>query len=85
MPLSSRAPLLSVCLWAKKKTKTPANPSTNYSRTMADKAVESATAAMAEVRLDENGQPLSKNALKKLLKAEAAAKKKAEKAAAKVR
>lgn len=53
--------------------------------TMADKAVESATTAMAEVRLDENGQPLSKNALKKLLKAEAAAKKKAEKAAAKVR
>lgn len=52
---------------------------------MADKAVESATGAMAEVRLDENGQPLSKNALKKLLKAEAAAKKKAEKAAAKVR
>lgn len=52
--------------------------------TMADKAVESATAGMSEVRLDENGQPLSKNALKKLLKAEAAAKKKAEKAAAKV-
>ncbi len=52
---------------------------------MADKAVQSATTAMAEVRLDENGQPLSKNALKKLLKAEAAAKKKAEKAAAKVR
>ena len=52
--------------------------------TMADKAVEGATTAMAEVRLDENGQPLSKNALKKLLKAEAAAKKKAEKAAAKV-
>lgn len=51
---------------------------------MADKAVENATAAMSEVRLDENGQPLSKNALKKLLKAEAAAKKKAEKAAAKV-
>jgi hypothetical protein len=51
---------------------------------MADKAVESATAGMSEVRLDENGQPLSKNALKKLLKAEAAAKKKAEKAAAKV-
>jgi lysyl-tRNA synthetase class 2 len=37
---------------------------------------------MAEVRLDENGQPLSKNALKKLLKKEAADKKKAEKAAA---
>lgn len=53
--------------------------------TMADVAVDSATAAMEEVRLDENGQPLSKNALKKLLKAEAAAKKKAEKAAAKVR
>lgn len=51
---------------------------------MAD-TVESAAAAMSEVRLDENGQPLSKNALKKVLKAEAAAKKKAEKAAAKVR
>ena len=47
--------------------------------------MQQATKAMAEVRLDENGQPLSKNALKKLLKAEAAAKKKAEKAAAKVR
>lgn len=47
-----------------------------------NKAVESATAGMAEVRLDENGQPLSKNALKKLLKKEAADKKKAEKAAA---
>ena len=47
--------------------------------------VESATAGVAEIRLDENGQPLSKNALKKALKAEAAAKKKAEKAAAKVR
>ena len=35
------------------------------------------------VPLDENGQPLSKNALKKKLKAEAAAKKKAEKEAAK--
>jgi lysyl-tRNA synthetase, class II len=35
------------------------------------------------VRLDENGQPLSKNALKKLLKAEHAAAQKAEKAAAK--
>jgi len=46
-------------------------------------AVDSATAGVAEVRLDENGQPLSKNALKKLLKAEAAAKKKAEKAAEK--
>ena len=53
---------------------------------MADQAkgVEGATAAMAEVRLDENGQPLSKNALKKLLKKEAADKKKAEKAAARV-
>ena len=40
---------------------------------------------MAEVRLDENGEPLSKNALKKLLKKEAADKKKAEKAAARVR
>lgn len=36
------------------------------------------------VRLDENGEPLSKNALKKLLKKEAADKKKAEKAAARV-
>ncbi|EJK55192.1 hypothetical protein THAOC_25098, partial [Thalassiosira oceanica] len=44
--------------------------------------VKDVAAAVAEVRLDENGQPLSKNALKKLLKAEAAAKKKAEKAAA---
>ena len=35
------------------------------------------------VRLDENGEPLSKNALKKLLKAEHAAKQKAEKNAAK--
>lgn len=40
-----------------------------------------AAAAPAEVRLDENGQPLSKNALKKLLKAEKAAAAKAEKAA----
>eukprot|EP00584_Thalassiosira_punctigera_P016609 CAMPEP_0172552932 /NCGR_PEP_ID=MMETSP1067-20121228/47274_1 /TAXON_ID=265564 ORGANISM="Thalassiosira punctigera, Strain Tpunct2005C2" /NCGR_SAMPLE_ID=MMETSP1067 /ASSEMBLY_ACC=CAM_ASM_000444 /LENGTH=605 /DNA_ID=CAMNT_0013341007 /DNA_START=71 /DNA_END=1888 /DNA_ORIENTATION=- len=49
---------------------------------MADnKGVESAAQAVAEVRLDENGQPLSKNALKKLLKKEAAEKKKAEKAA----
>lgn len=47
--------------------------------------VKDVAAAVAEVRLDENGQPLSKNALKKLLKAEAAAKKKAEKAAARVR
>jgi lysyl-tRNA synthetase class 2 len=39
--------------------------------------------AEADVHLDENGQPLSKNALKKKLKAEAAAKKKAEKDAAK--
>jgi len=45
--------------------------------------VNSATAGVEEIRLDENGQPLSKNALKKLLKAEAAAKKKAEKAEAK--
>lgn len=36
-----------------------------------------------KVYLDENGQPLSKNAIKKLLKAEKAAKAKAEKAAAK--
>lgn len=47
--------------------------------------VASASAAVAEVRLDANGQPLSKNALKKLLKKEAAEKKKAEKAAARVR
>lgn len=47
--------------------------------------VKDVAAKVAEVRLDENGQPLSKNALKKLLKAEAAAKKKAEKAAARVR
>ena len=46
--------------------------------------IESAITGVGEVRLDENGQPLSKNALKKLQKAEAAAKKKAEKAAAKV-
>ena len=39
-----------------------------------------ATAALAEVRLDEDGQPMSKSALKKLLKKEAADKKKAEKA-----
>ncbi|KAG7346369.1 lysyl-tRNA synthetase [Nitzschia inconspicua] len=42
-----------------------------------------AEAPTAEVHLDEHGQPLSKNALKKKLKAEAAAKKKAEKDAAK--
>jgi len=47
-----------------------------------DGAVDRAAAGMAVVRLDEHGQPLSKNALKKILKAEAAAKKKAEKAAA---
>ena len=50
-----------------------------------NKAVDSAAAGVAEVRLDENGEPLSKNALKKLLKKEAADKKKAEKAAARVR
>ena len=50
-----------------------------------NKAVDSAAAGVAKVRLDENGQPLSKNALKKLLKKEAADKKKAEKAAARVR
>jgi lysyl-tRNA synthetase, class II len=44
---------------------------------------DAATTATPEVHLDENGQPLSKNALKKKLKAEAAAKKKAEKDAAK--
>ena len=49
-----------------------------------DKGVARVTAAVAEVRLDENGVPLSKNALKKLLKKEAADKKKAEKAAARV-
>lgn len=43
--------------------------------------VEGATAALSEVRLDEDGQPMSKSALKKLLKKEAADKKKAEKAA----
>mmetsp|Transcript_4911 Transcript_4911/g.10843 ORF Transcript_4911/g.10843 Transcript_4911/m.10843 type:complete len:596 (-) Transcript_4911:109-1896(-) len=47
-----------------------------------DEGVAKTAAAVAEVRLDENGQPLSKNALKKLLKKEAADKKKAEKAAA---
>ncbi|KAL7545613.1 hypothetical protein ACHAWF_008962 [Thalassiosira exigua] len=47
-----------------------------------DDNVDSTAAAVAEVRLDENGVPLSKNALKKLLKKEAAEKKKAEKAAA---
>ncbi len=47
--------------------------------------VEGATAGVEEVRLDENGQPLSKSAYKKLLKKEAADKKKAEKAAARVR
>ena len=40
---------------------------------------------MAEVRLDADGKPLSKNALKKLLKAEKAAAAKAEKAKKKVR
>lgn len=52
-------------------------------KTMSEQ-VESAAKGVEEIRLDENGQPLSKNALKKLLKAEAAAKKKAEKAEAKV-
>ncbi|KAL3771630.1 hypothetical protein ACHAWU_007747 [Discostella pseudostelligera] len=47
-----------------------------------DIGVESATAGVEEVRLDESGQPLSKSALKKLLKKELADKKKAEKAAA---
>lgn len=47
-----------------------------------NRGVESAAAGVAEVRLDESGQPLSKNALKKLLKKEAADKKKAEKAVA---
>ncbi|KAL3785501.1 hypothetical protein ACHAW5_006026 [Stephanodiscus triporus] len=46
-----------------------------------DTGVEGATAGMSEVRLDEDGQPMSKSALKKLLKKEAADKKKAEKAA----
>ena len=50
-----------------------------------NRGVESAAAGVAEVRLDESGQPLSKNALKKLLKKEAADKKKAEKAVARVR
>jgi hypothetical protein len=51
---------------------------------MSEQEVDAAAQGVEEVRLDENGQPLSKNALKKVLKAEAAAKKKAEKAAAKV-
>jgi len=46
---------------------------------------EPPTKEMAEVRLDADGKPLSKNALKKLLKAEKAAKAKAEKAAKRVR
>jgi hypothetical protein len=49
-----------------------------------DIGVESATAGVEEVRLDESGQPISKSALKKLLKKELADKKKAEKAAAMV-
>ena len=53
--------------------------------TMSEQEVTAAAKGVEEVRLDENGQPLSKNALKKLLKAEAAAKKKADKAQAKVR
>ena len=60
----------------------------NYISTMADEqrdiGVESATAGVEEVRLDESGQPMSKSALKKLLKKELADKKKAEKAAAMV-
>ena len=51
---------------------------------MSEQEVNAAAKGVEEVRLDENGQPLSKNALKKLLKAEAAAKKKTEKAQAKV-
>jgi len=43
--------------------------------------VEGATATLSEIRLDEDGQPMSKSALKKLQKKEAADKKKAEKAA----
>lgn len=60
-------------------------------KTMADQddncntGVEGVTAGVEEVRLDEDGQPLSKSAYKKLLKKEAADKKKAEKAAARVR
>ena len=46
---------------------------------------EPPTKQMAEVRLDADGKPLSKNALKKLLKAEKAAKAKAEKEAKRVR
>jgi hypothetical protein len=49
-----------------------------------DIGVESATAGVEEVRLDESGQPMSKSALKKLLKKELADKKKAEKVAAMV-
>jgi hypothetical protein len=47
--------------------------------------VEGAAAGLSEVRLDEDGQPMSKSALKKLLKKEAADKKKADKAATRVR
>jgi hypothetical protein len=46
--------------------------------------VEGATATLSEIRLDEDGQPMSKSALKKLLKKEAADKKKVEKAATRV-
>ncbi len=46
--------------------------------------VEGATATLSEIRLDEDGQPMSKSALKKLQKKEAADKKKAEKAATRV-
>jgi len=46
--------------------------------------VEGATATLSEIRLDEDGQPISKSALKKLLKKEAADKKKVEKAATRV-
>ena len=46
--------------------------------------VEGAIAGISEVRLDEDGQPISKSALKKMLKKEAADKKKAEKAATRV-
>ena len=55
--------------------------------TMSEEAppAEPPTKQMAEVRLDADGKPLSKNALKKLLKAEKAAKAKAEKEAKRVR
>jgi hypothetical protein len=68
----------------------PFRPFNRLSQEMADlevdsTGVEGAAAELSEVRLDEDGQPMSKSALKKLLKKEAADKKKAEKAATRVR